>query len=209
MSVLSFFREEDTDRIVEDNAEVGHHQDDHQPSSPLSPETTKATGTTPHIPIITIAKELKKKPAVDTTFLPDRKHQIKVKRERQRTKWIYAQTHINTKNSKSLISTGINLAINATYNVSRDIPSYRFSNWYKKYLAREFYEIQNLTSGTLVYVKEVLIIPQDISCYNLIVIKLRGRLDCYLNSMLMMMLGWEQLIPGERGVIHQGDSVEK
>ena len=33
--------------------------------------------------------------------------------------------------------------------------------------------------------------------------------DCCLNSMLMMILGWGHLIPGEKDESHPGDIVEK
>lgn len=46
----------------------------------------------------------------------------------------------------------------------------------RKDLCKEFREMQNITSGdALLYVKEDLIIPQDITFYDLIVTKARGK----------------------------------
>lgn len=179
LSVLSFAGAEDADGIVEDDDDDdgNHHQDDHQPSSPSSPATTTVTVTTLHIPPITIAKELKKNPDVDTSFLPDRERQTKVKLERQRlrTEWIHAQTRIKTEKLEITYSYWDGSGHRRTVQCLKGDSIASFLELVRKDLAREFREMQNVTSDALLYVKEDLIIPQDISFYDLIVTKARGK----------------------------------
>jgi len=174
LSVLSFADAEDADGIIEAEDEDDHDDSATQTTSrtqPSSPSTT-TTAALPHP-----AKELKKNPDVDTSFLPDRERQTKIQLERQRlrTEWIHAQTRIKTEKLEITYSYWDGSGHRRTVQCLKGDSIASFLESVRKDLAREFREMQNVTSDALLYVKEDLIIPQDISFYDLIVTKARGK----------------------------------
>jgi len=162
LSVLSFAGAEDADGIVQDEEDDDDKPSSSSPSSPVS---------------ILSTKELKKNPEVDTSFLPDRERQTKVKLERQRlrTEWIHAQTRIKTEKLEITYSYWDGSGHRRTVQCLKGDSIAAFLELVRKDLAREFREMQNVTSDALLYVKEDLIIPQDITFYDLIVTKARGK----------------------------------
>lgn len=174
LSVLSFADAEDADGIVEAEDDDEHHVD--------ATITTATTTTTPQ-PLSPTknhpqpTKELKKNPDVDTSFLPDRERQTKIQLERQRlrTEWIHAQTRIKTEKLEITYSYWDGSGHRRTVQCLKGDSIASFLELVRKDLAREFREMQNVTSDALLYVKEDLIIPQDISFYDLIVTKARGK----------------------------------
>lgn len=164
-NTLSFASAEDADGIVDDLAE--DEKDDNNASRSRS--TTSSSDK--------ISKELKKNPFVDTSFLPDKEREEQVKTERLRLKneWITKQIDIKKEILEITYSYWDGSGHRRTVNCKKGDSIAEFLEQVRKALAKEFREMQNVTSDALIYVKEDLIIPQDISFYDLIVTKARGK----------------------------------
>ena len=161
LNTLSFANADDADGIVDELLVLDDHDN-----------TQNTTAT-----ITNDIKELKKNPNVDTSFLPDKEREEQLASERRRLKqeWITKQTEIKKELLQITYSywDGSGHRRNVTCKKGDTIA--QFLEQVRKDLAKEFREMQNVTSDALLYVKEDLIIPQDITFYDLIVTKARGK----------------------------------
>jgi len=159
LSVLSFAGADDADGIF---------QDDELFQNKNGNNSTKAT---------VVAEELKKNPDVDTSFLPDKERETKTHEERQRlrSEWIERQEEIKTEVLEITYSYWDGSGHRRTVECRKGDSIGSFLELVRKDLAKEFREMQNVTSDALLYVKEDLILPQDITFYDLIVTKARGK----------------------------------
>ncbi len=122
-------------------------------------------------------KEVKKNPNVDTSFLPDKERENKLAAERQRLRaeWIANQNEIKKEVLEIVYSYWDGSGHRRVVNVKKSFSIAEFLETVRKDLAKEFREMANASSDSLLYVKEDLIIPQDITFYDLIVTKARGK----------------------------------
>ena len=150
LSTLSFANAEDADGIVENEE---------------AEPTTKSQN------------ESKKNPHVDTSFLPDKEREQHMAQERQRLKeeWTQRQTQIQHEALEIIYSYWDGSGHRRTVQVKKGDTIQQFLELVRRDLAKEFREMVNVSSDALLYVKEDLIIPHDISFYDLIVTKARGK----------------------------------
>ena len=122
-------------------------------------------------------KEIKKDPKVDTSFLPDKEREEYLKAERQRLKeeWIQQQNRVKEEPIEITYSYWDGSGHRRTITCKKGDTIGQFLELVRKELSKDFREISNVSSDGLVYVKEDLIIPQDITFYDLIVTKARGK----------------------------------
>jgi len=119
----------------------------------------------------------RKDPAVDTSFLPDREREEAAASESRRlaAEWKAKQEEIKRQKLEITYSYWDGSGHRRTCTVSKGSSVGQFLEVVREDLAKEFREIANATSDALLYVKEDLIIPQDISFYDLIATKARGK----------------------------------
>jgi protein FAM50 len=125
-----------------------------------------------------VEQEVKKNPLVDTSFLPDRKREeaLATKRLELQQEWKEAQGRIRKELLEITYSYWDGSGHRRFVQVEKGETVGAFLEKVRKDLCKEFREMQNITSGdALLYVKEDLIIPQDITFYDLIVTKARGK----------------------------------
>mmetsp|Transcript_6445 Transcript_6445/g.8014 ORF Transcript_6445/g.8014 Transcript_6445/m.8014 type:complete len:385 (-) Transcript_6445:54-1208(-) len=158
LNALSFANAEDADGIVDDLADDENKNEN------------TAKGTIDKL-------ESKKNPFVDTSFLPDkdREEQLKAERQRLKNEWITKQTEIKKELLQITYSYWDGSGHRRSVNCKKGDSIAQFLEQVRKDLAKEFREMQNVTSDALLYVKEDLIIPQDVTFYDLIVTKARGK----------------------------------
>lgn len=149
LSTLSFADAEDADGIID-----GETAEDEE-----KPKTTK------------------KNPNVDTSFLPDKeREEIREKeRKRLRLEWIERQEDIKKERLEITYSYWDGSGHRRYVQCQKGDTIAQFLELVRKDLAKEFREMVNVTSDALIYVKEDLIIPQDITFYDLIATKARGK----------------------------------
>eukprot|EP01083_Nonionella_stella_P310462 1103042_1 len=99
LNTLSFADAEDADGIVDDDNIDSHRNDASNAltkSSSLSASQTASASASASSNKEIKLKEVKKNPFVDTSFLPDKEREAKLKAERHRLKneWITKQTDI-------------------------------------------------------------------------------------------------------------------
>ena len=166
LNTLSFANAEDADGIV-DELVVDDHKN----------KATKNNDGNGRNESSLDQKEVKKNPNVDTSFLPDRQREEQMRAERQRLKneWITKQTAIKEELLQITYSywDGSGHRRNVTCKKGDTIAG--FLELVRKDLVKEFKEMKSVNSDALLYVKEDLIIPQDITFYDLIVTKARGK----------------------------------
>lgn len=121
--------------------------------------------------------EVKKNPNVDTSFLPDKDRENKIAAERSRLKaeWISNQNEIKKELLEITYSYWDGSGHRRQLTIQKGDSIASFLEKVRKDLAKEFREMANASSDALLYVKEDLIIPQDITFYDLIVTKARGK----------------------------------
>ena len=124
-----------------------------------------------------IQSEVRKNPEVDTSFLPDKAREAKLFAERQRLKaeWIANQNGIKEELLEITYSYWDGSGHRRNVTCKKGDTIVEFLEKVRKDLAKEFREMANASSDALLYVKEDLMIPQDISFYDLIVTKARGK----------------------------------
>lgn len=158
LNTLSFAGADDADDILID----------------LKVKTTKGSALNNDI---NTKKEIKKDPKVDTSFLPDKEREEYLKAERQRLKeeWIQQQNRVKEEPIEITYSYWDGSGHRRTITCKKGDTIGQFLELVRKELSKDFREISNVSSDGLVYVKEDLIIPQDITFYDLIVTKARGK----------------------------------
>lgn len=127
--------------------------------------------------VAVIAKSIMKNPEVDTSFLPDaqRERRVLSERERLRKEWLDQQRSIKKEMLEITYSYWDGTGHRRTVHCKKGDTVGQFLELVRCDLAREFREMSNVSSDALLYVKEDLIIPQDISFYDLIVTRARGK----------------------------------
>jgi len=122
--------------------------------------------------------KLSKDPTVDTSFLPDKEREEKLRREKERLRqeWIQQQKQIKEESLEITYSYWDGSGHRRTVRVKKGDSIGHFLEAVRKELSKEFREMQTISgSDALLYVKEDLIIPQDLTFYDLIVTKARGK----------------------------------
>ena len=124
-----------------------------------------------------VAAAIMKNPDVDTSFLPDadRERRALAERERLRKEWLDKQRTIKEEMLEITYSYWDGTGHRRTVQCKKGDTIGRFLELVRCDLAREFREMSNVSSDALLYVKEDLIIPQDISFYDLIATRARGK----------------------------------
>jgi len=119
----------------------------------------------------------KKDPTIDTSFLPDKQRDKKARSERERLEREWKEQQEAIKNEKLEITYSYwdgsghrRQCVCLKGNTIGD-----FLEQARQDLSREFRELSNIASDALIYVKEDLMIPQDLTFYDLIVTKARGK----------------------------------
>ena len=159
MSTLSFAGAEDADGIVDDG--IDDEMDDQKATAGSSDE----------------GREVKKNPAVDTSFLPDKDREAAAEAERLRLKreWVQKQKAMQNEMLDITYSYWDGSGHRRNVRCKKGDTIGDFLDLVRKDLSKEFREIANVSSDALLYVKEDLIIPHDISFYDLIATKARGK----------------------------------
>jgi len=155
LSTLSFADSEDAEGLILSTASI------------TTADTTKSSSK----------KEIKKNPNVDTSFLPDREREEAEKALRVSLKEQWHQTQLQQKKEVLEITYSYwdGSGHRRTVQVLKGDTIATFLSKVKKALASEFREMMNVNPEDLIYVKEDLIIPQDITFYDLIATKARGK----------------------------------
>jgi len=156
LNTLSFADAEDADDIIQD---LKLDYDDKRKSKSNMPA------------------EVKKDPNIDTSFLPDKERENRMTAERQRLKneWIANQNKLKEQLLEITYSYWDGSGHRRTVNIKKGDSIAEFLEQVRKGLAEEFREMANASSDALLYIKEDLIIPHDITFYDLIVTKARGK----------------------------------
>ena len=163
MAALSFGHDEEVDDDQEEEAI------DSKPSNKDVANEIKAN--------LTKKKTIMKNPDVNTSFLPDKEREQKAiaERERLRKEWIDRQKAMKEEILEITYSYWDGTGHRRTVQCKKGDTVGSFLEQVRKDLAKDFREMQNISSDALLYVKEDLIIPQDISFYDLIATRARGK----------------------------------
>jgi protein FAM50 len=125
------------------------------------------------------AKETKsmKDPTVDTSFLPDkrREEEEQAKRIALEQQWKERQIAVRDEKLEIVYSYWDGSGHRRNVVVTKGASIGEFLEDVRKDLCKDFKELGNVASDALVYVKEDLILPHDITFYDLIATKARGK----------------------------------
>lgn len=124
-----------------------------------------------------VVKKVCKDPSVSTAFLPDRQRDAEIEAEKQRLteEWLREQENIKNDFVEVVYSYWDGSGHRRELRIRKGTTVGRFLELVKQQLAQEFRELQSVSSDSLMYVKEDLIIPHHYSFYDLIVTKARGK----------------------------------
>jgi protein FAM50 len=119
----------------------------------------------------------KKDPTVDTSFLPDkaRDEQAVLERQRLSQEWKERQEQIKQEKLEITYSYWDGSGHRRTLVCTKGDAIADFLEQVRNELSKDFRELGSISSDALLYVKEDLIIPQDMTFYDLIVSKARGK----------------------------------
>ena len=124
------------------------------------------------------AKKIAKDPTIDTSFLPDKQREENEKSERLRLEqqWKTRQVEIQKEKLEITYSYWDGSGHRRTCTVTKGSSIGDFLEIVRQDLSKEFRrEMASVSSDALLYVKEDLILPHDITFYDLIVTKARGK----------------------------------
>jgi protein FAM50 len=126
---------------------------------------------------VVINKKNLKNPAVDTAFLPDRDRDLVILQQKESLKkeWLEEQERLKNEMLTVVYSYWDGSGHRKEINVKKGTTIGNFLELVKQQLSTEFYSLRSLSSDSLMYIKEDLIIPQNISFYDLIITKARGK----------------------------------
>lgn len=124
-----------------------------------------------------VTKIIMKNPSVDTSFLPDqeREKRAKAEKERLRKEWLDRQAAMKEEVLEITYSYWDGTGHRRSVKCKKGDTVAKFLELVRRDLAKEFREMQNVSYDALIYVKEDLILPQDISFYDLIATRARGK----------------------------------
>lgn len=127
--------------------------------------------------VVEESKTSKKDPTVDTSFLPDRQReeQARTERERLEREWIEQQEQIKQEKLEITYSYWDGSGHRKTVVCRKGDTIGDFLEICRKGLCKEFRELSSVAADALMYVKEDLIIPSDMTFYDLIATKARGK----------------------------------
>ena len=122
-------------------------------------------------------KKRMKNPNVETDFLPDREREEHEQRERERLKqeWIEDQARIKNEQLEVTYSYWDGSGHRRSITVTKGTSIGKFLESVRQSIAADFHELRTASSGSLLYIKEDLIIPHQYTFYDLIVTKARGK----------------------------------
>jgi protein FAM50 len=168
MSTLSFAGDEEAQDLLED---LDDDNDDGGGDAAVDQDDAKEkTGAT------TVVTSMKN-PAVDTSFLPDkaRDEQVVAERIRLEKEWKEQQEAIKKEKLQITYSYWDGSGHRRQLVCVKGDTVGDFLEQVRKDLCGSFKELNNIAADALVYVKEDLIIPQDLTFYDLIATKARGK----------------------------------
>lgn len=118
-----------------------------------------------------------KDPTVDTSFLPDQQRERQEQQERRRLEqeWKQKQAEIKGQPLEIVYSYWDGSGHRRSVQVKKGDTIAAFLELVRQDLSNEFREMKNVSSDALLYVKEDLILPQDLTFYDLIATKARGK----------------------------------
>ena len=127
--------------------------------------------------ILPIKKKIGKDKTVDTSFLPDKERDRRLQEEqmKQEAEWMEKQEKIKREKLEVTYSYWDGSGHRRTIIIEKGMTIGRFLEKVKSELRNQFRDLQSVSAEDLMYVKEDLIIPADISFYDLIVTKARGK----------------------------------
>ena len=125
----------------------------------------------------TTTKNNLKDPTVDTSFLPDRQREEQQKAERRRLEqeWKQMQQEMKQQELEIIYSYWDGSGHRRTVRCKKGNTIGEFLEQVRKDLCKEFRELQSTSVDGLLYVKEDLILPHDLTFYDLIATKARGK----------------------------------
>jgi protein FAM50 len=126
---------------------------------------------------ISEAKTSLKDPTVDTSFLPDkqREEEEQAKRIKLEQDWKRRQIAMQKEKLEITYSYWDGSGHRKSVVVTKGSSVADFLEIARKSLVKEFRELEKISSDSLIYVKEDLILPHDITFYDLIATKARGK----------------------------------
>lgn len=119
----------------------------------------------------------KKDPSIDTSFLPDKEREEAFVAERKRLEkeWKARQIQIKQEHLQITYSYWDGSGHRKSCTITKGDSVSEFLEVVRKELCRDFRELGSVASDALLYVKEDLILPHDITFYDLIATKARGK----------------------------------
>lgn len=133
-------------------------------------ETAKGEGTTS-------TKISKKDPTIDTSFLPDQQREKDLTQERKRLEheWKIQQATLRQTPLTVTYSYWDGSGHRRSVDIKQGDTIGSFLESVRRTLCVEFRELSNIAADALLYIKEDLILPHDLTFYDLIVSKARGK----------------------------------
>lgn len=121
--------------------------------------------------------KLMKNPNVETSFLPDRERDLQLQREKERLRqeWLEQQEAIKKEKLLVVYSYWDGSGHRKEITLPKGTTIGKFLELVKQQISSEFQSLRSISSDSLIYVKEDLIIPHDVSFYDLIITKARGK----------------------------------
>jgi protein FAM50 len=131
----------------------------------------------PQSSVASTPRASKKDPTVDTSFLPDRQREEELQAERIRLEkeWRERQIEIKKEKLEIVYSYWDGSGHRRSCTITKGASVGDFLEMVRKDICLEFKELSSVASDALLYVKEDLILPHDITFYDLIVTKARGK----------------------------------
>ena len=187
-ALLSFHDEEEDEEEEEkdeaniDNKKEGNKGDEKSKDEVTTPSMsteneTKAKLIKKSLSLSLSSSSSKKDPTIDTSFLPDKDRETAIKLERIRLEkeWKEQQIKIKTEQLEITYSYWDGSGHRRTVTITKGDNVGEFLEIIRKDLCLDFRELGSVASDALLYVKEDLILPHDITFYDLIVTKARGK----------------------------------
>jgi protein FAM50 len=182
-AALLSFHDDDEEEEEEEGDKVDNKKEENKDDEKKEDEVT-TTSTANETKAKLIKKSLslsssssKKDPTIDTSFLPDkdREDAIKLERIRLEKEWKEQQIKIKTEKLEITYSYWDGSGHRRTVTITKGDNVGEFLEIIRKELCLDFRELGSVASDALLYVKEDLILPHDITFYDLIVTKARGK----------------------------------
>jgi protein FAM50 len=177
MATLSFTNEEEDDEVAENDDDGNNDAKNDAAADAAVSESTPLTDEV--LPPTSSKKQNKKKkdPSVNTSFLPDRDRErlAQETRERLEREWVERQHILRNEPLEVVYSYWDGSGHRRSIKCKKGDTIGTFLEAVRMELAREFRELFNIASDALIYVKEDLMLPHDLTFYDLIVSKARGK----------------------------------